>query len=118
VALTFTVEDDKLKIQITGWGGEQGYRALSSGQRRRVDVAVLLGLARIAGGAAGGLLVIDECFDGLDAEGAERVALLLGEEGQVRPVLVMSHDATLVRALPYCQWIYVREDSTLEVKVR
>ena len=118
VRLAFTVEDDKLKIQISGWGGEQGYRALSAGQRRRVDVAILMGLARIAGGAAGGLLVIDECFDGLDAEGAERVAALLGEEGETRPVMIMSHDKALVRALPWRQWIQVQEDSTLEVQRR
>jgi exonuclease SbcC len=84
-----------LALVVSGAGGGLGYRACSGGERRRIDVAVLMGLAEVASAAEGrerdGTLLVDEAFDALDAAGCEAVAECLGELGQRRPVVVVTH---------------------------
>lgn len=89
-------------IDITGAGGGHGYRAASMGERRRIDVALLLGLGEFAAasaGAAGGLLVLDEVLDALDTAGLEAATRAVEELAEERCVIVISHLDELVTGL-------------------
>ena len=73
------------------------YKAVSGGEKRRVDVIVLLTLYWLLSAQAGkevNLLVFDEVFESLDAEGIEQVVSTLNEfrvEGKC--VYVVSHQS-------------------------
>jgi DNA repair exonuclease SbcCD ATPase subunit len=87
-------EVEKIGLSLKGLAGGHGYRAASGGQRRRVDVALLLALADIAGAArarAPETLWMDEIFDCLDEDGTTAVAGLLEELSRNRTVLVITH---------------------------
>jgi DNA repair exonuclease SbcCD ATPase subunit len=88
---------DKIEIQIDGYGGGQGYKALSGGQRRRVDLSLLLALASLS--RSKGTLVFDEAFDALDTDGVQAACDLLSRIGQTRPVIVITHNPALVESL-------------------
>lgn len=78
------------------------YRACSGGERRRVDVALILALAEIGRAAHGrsrGTLFFDEVFDALDTEGIGLVTAVLDELGQDRCIVVISHNEDLVKGL-------------------
>lgn len=86
-------------LTVDGAGGGLGYRAASGGQRRRIDLAILLALAEVAGGVHGmaqGTLWLDEVFDALDDEGVDAVAGVLLELSEHRPVVVISHSPGFV----------------------
>ncbi len=90
---------DALSIQLTGQQGGGRYEGLSSGERTRVDVALLLGLASLG---QQGVMFFDEVFDTLDQDGVERVAAYLAEMGHAtsgQPI-VISHSADLVSLFP------------------
>lgn len=82
-------------------GGGQGYAACSTGQRRRIDVALLLGLAVLAEGSLGlkSDLWFDEVLDGLDAEGVARVLDVVVDLARDRKVVLISHNAELLEGL-------------------
>lgn len=72
----------------------QTYRTASKGQRRRMDLSVLLALRdtamrRIAQPID--QLFVDEMFDGLDPSGVDAVCELLREVGRTCPVLLITH---------------------------
>lgn len=93
---------DAITVEVLGIGNDLGYDATSGGQRRRLDVALLLGLANVAGAARvvfGGTTWFDEVFDALDSRGVEAVSSILRELGEERPVVVISHNAALVETL-------------------
>lgn len=79
-------------------GAQFEHDELSGGERARVDVAILLALAKLRGG--GGFLAFDEVFDPLDDEGLEGVASLLIEMARGRQVLVISHNPRLAALMP------------------
>jgi len=94
--------NDKISLDVRGAGGGHGYKASSGGERRRVDVALLLALAEVAAAALGqeqGTLWFDEVFDTLDEEGVEAVTDALGKLSQDRAVVVISHSRALVSKL-------------------
>jgi DNA repair exonuclease SbcCD ATPase subunit len=92
---------DAISLEIEGAGGGYGYKAASGGERRRLDVALLLALAEVAaGGIAKGTLWFDEVFDCLDGGGTEAVARALVALGRDRCVVVITHADALVQALP------------------
>jgi DNA repair exonuclease SbcCD ATPase subunit len=86
-------EVDEVTLRVEGAGGG-GYLGTSGGERTRIDLAMILALARMAG--AEGILMFDEIFDPLDDDGMERVAELLNEMAQTRLCLVTSHNERLV----------------------
>ena len=93
---------EAISLTVEGAGGGNGYAGSSGGERRRIDIAILLALAEVAAGASGmapGTLWFDEVFDTLDGDGAERAAEVLRELSETRCVVVISHSAEVVRSL-------------------
>lgn len=88
---------DAISLKVRG----RPYAACSGGERRRVDVAILLALRELAVAAHGrdGSLLCDEVFDALDAQGQADVAAALAEMAQERLVVVITHSPEMVKAL-------------------
>lgn len=94
---------DAIALEVVGAGNGNGYRAASGGERRRIDVALLLALAEIAAasrGARPGTLFFDEVFDTLDEAGVDAVSGILEELSTDRVIVVITHSATLAKRLP------------------
>lgn len=92
---------DSISLKITGAGGSDGYSGCSGGQRRRIDVGILLGLADLACAYTGRdreSLFLDEIFDALDTLGIERVQDLLTEIANTEQVFLISHTAMTLPA--------------------
>lgn len=88
---------DEVSMEVEGAGAGK-YSGASDGEKTRVDVAMILGLSRMAGGE--GLLLFDEIFDPLDDDGIERVAELLGEMAKDRQIVVTTHADRLAALIP------------------
>jgi DNA repair exonuclease SbcCD ATPase subunit len=90
---------DKFDISVTYNGDVMSYNALSSGEKRRVDVAISLALQDMViqrYGADVNLLAYDELFESLDATGAENVVELLKSRiEKVGTIIVVSHNEDL-----------------------
>jgi DNA repair exonuclease SbcCD ATPase subunit len=103
---------DSISLEIDGAGGGHGYKASSAGERRRIDVALLFALSEIASVAHGtpaGTLFVDECFDGLDAEGVPRVVEAVQELSAQRLVVVISHDENLKYLLDSARHLKIKD---------
>jgi DNA repair exonuclease SbcCD ATPase subunit len=90
---------DAISFQVIGAGGGE-YGGASSGERSRVDVALLLALAQLLGPDAEGFVAFDEVFDALDRDGIARVASYLEALGQGRQVLVITHNPEVQTLFP------------------
>lgn len=92
---------DVIDVRIHAAGGGYGAGACSAGERRRIDIAFLLGLAITAEGASGGSgdVWFDEVFDALDEDGIAALAELLFEISEYRKVVVISHNPMLLDSL-------------------
>lgn len=93
---------DAISLMINGAGGGYGYKGASGGQRRRIDVALLLALADVASAAQGrapGTLFLDEVFDALDQAGVDAVCGVLEELARERAVVVITHSFALIARL-------------------
>lgn len=90
---------EKFGIDIQGQGGNTTYTASSGGERRRIDVCILLALSELTGihGKLPNLLVFDEVFDHLDTEGMNRLIALLRSKllEQRESVFVLTHSEAL-----------------------
>lgn len=85
---------DKFDVQIFRGEGKVDYATLSAGEKRRVDVAILLALQSLIferNANDCNLVVLDEVFDSLDRVGVERVVNLLAEEAKDKAIFVISH---------------------------
>lgn len=105
---------DMISLEVHGAGNGHGYRAASGGQRRRIDVALLLALSDVAHAAHGtsrGTIWVDECFDALDESGVERVVSVFSDLAKDRPVVVISHNPQLKQSLTPAACYVVREGS-------
>lgn len=96
--------EETISLEVLGMPHGYGYAAESGGERRRLDVALMLALAEVAAAAAGasapGTLFFDEVFDALDADGIEAVSGVLAEMAQERCVVVITHLDALAERLP------------------
>ncbi len=93
---------DAISMEVEGAGGGRGYRAASGGERRRIDVAIMLALGEVAARADNRVsptMFFDEVFDSLDVPGVEAVASALDQLAQDRCVVVMSHSTDLIMNL-------------------
>lgn len=93
---------DRISLEVDGLADGLGYEALSDGERCRVDVSILLSLARISSAALGqeaGTLWLDELFKSLDEEGIDAATEIVREIGEERPVVVISHHQPFVEHL-------------------
>ena len=89
---------DAISLEVHGAGGGNGYKAASGGERRRIDVSILLALAEVAQAAHGtskGTIFFDECMDSLDGDGIDRVSEALNELAKDRCVVVITHNPSL-----------------------
>jgi DNA repair exonuclease SbcCD ATPase subunit len=95
---------DAIALAVEGAGGGQGYKGASGGERRRIDVAILMALAEVAGaGKARGLVAFDEVFDALDSAGVEAVSGVLADLAGARPVMLITHSEALIGAVQAAQ---------------
>jgi DNA repair exonuclease SbcCD ATPase subunit len=90
-------------LSVAWPSGGRTYASASAGERRRVDVALMLALgdvAMAAYGRSGATLFVDEVLDSpLDAEGRSLVARALREIARDRCVVVVSHEPSVARDL-------------------
>lgn len=78
---------DAISLRVRG--GD--FQASSGGERRRVDVSLLLALSQVTSTHAGWPLIFDEVFDALDEPGITQVIGALKELAKSRPVVVITH---------------------------
>jgi DNA repair exonuclease SbcCD ATPase subunit len=109
---------DEIHLAVHGAGGGFGYDACSVGQRRRIDVSLLLGVAKVSHAAYGmpdGNLWFDEVFDVLDPPGTEGVGVALKELAASRCVIVVSHADNVQRILEPVMHLHVEGGHILEM---
>lgn len=98
---------DAISLELHGlpmFEGQEGqdFGAVSGGERRRVDIALVLALSEVEAGASGGragTLFFDEVFDWLDEEGREAVSEILVELAETTCVVVITHNKELISGL-------------------
>jgi DNA repair exonuclease SbcCD ATPase subunit len=90
-----------IDVLITNNGKTRTHRALSGGEKRRVDMALCIALNKWVSNRYNlnngifGLMIFDELFASLDRTTEETAADLLIEEGKDKAVFVVSHTAEL-----------------------
>lgn len=110
LTVSLSIQADKVLLAVEGAGGGYGYDAASIGERKRVALALMMALAELAQGAAGGVrgtLWFDEVFDGLDDEGVAAVAAALGEMAADRCVAVITQSGAVLQHFPGARWLHV-----------
>jgi energy-coupling factor transporter ATP-binding protein EcfA2 len=88
----------RVSFAVTGVGGEHGYDGASSGQRRRIDIAMAFAMADSSQYGRQALWV-DEVFDSLDINGTEQVVELLQSMAQHRQVILLTHNHRAIETL-------------------
>ena len=89
---------EKLTVEGTIPGYTTTYKGASKGQKRRMDLALLLAFRELVASRsvkAFDQLFADEVFDGLDRSGAEAVSELLREISRTCPVVLVTHENSL-----------------------
>lgn len=104
---------DKISFEVDGAGGGHGYLGSSGGERRRIDVAVMLALSEVAQRGRGvgptSTLFVDEVFDALDEDGVEAAVEVLELIAAERCVVVVSHNRALVDRLHDATHLVVKD---------
>lgn len=94
---------EMIRVTILIHGKERPLISLSGGEKRRVNLAVDMGIASVfssSGGLTLSLLVLDEeVLSGLDQTGKHQVTKALHEAG-IADVVVVDHDPALYGSLP------------------
>ncbi len=111
---------DAISLEVHGAGGGHGYLASSGGERRRIDVAMLLALSEVASAAHGvnskpSTVFVDEAFDALDTSGVDAVCEVLNELSADRCVVVITHSDLIRSAVGACKHLHVSAGSIQEV---
>lgn len=90
---------DKFDIQVQNGSGANSYQQCSTGEKKRIDIAIAFAIQDLQNSKsnmATNIAIYDECFDGLDAIGAETVIELLKEKSKsVGSIFVITHNDTL-----------------------
>ncbi len=89
---------ERMSIKVTLFGKEKDYVNLSGGEKRRVDIAIMITLNKIIrqmyniSSGLLGILILDEIFSSLDDSGEETVYDLLEELTQsINSIYVITH---------------------------
>jgi DNA repair exonuclease SbcCD ATPase subunit len=93
---------DALSLEVEGAGAGLGYKAASAGERRRIDLALMLALQEVAEAAHGvkfGTVFIDEAFDALDADVVPEAVELLRDLAEDRCVILITHNELVAKHL-------------------
>lgn len=97
---------DKFEVVIKNNVGGDSYKSNSTGERRRVDLAISLALQDLVmsrSNAKLNILLYDEVFDGLDAVGCENAIMLLQEMAKkVESIFVITHNDILKSYFDRC----------------
>ena len=95
-------ERNKLGITVRFKEYEVKYNALSGGEKRRVDTALIFSLSKYLEvkhnlGEQGllGLMILDEVFSGLDVSGRDILVALLEQESKNKAIFVIDHTLDL-----------------------
>lgn len=97
------VISDKIAFDVEGAGNGHGYQGSSGGERRRLDVAIMLALGDMAAAAAGrsqDIVIFDEVFDSLDKAGVADVSDVMADLATERLCIVITHNEDVVQSLP------------------
>lgn len=89
---------EKLTVHGAIPGYTKSYSGASKGQKKRMDLSLLLSFRRLVASRADRAIdqvFADEIFDGVDQAGVEAVGELLREEAGNGPVLLVTHDPRL-----------------------
>ena len=90
---------DKFDIQVENESGANSYQLCSTGEKKRIDIAISFAIQDMQNSRsdmATNIAIYDECFDGLDAVGAETVIDLLKEKAkELSSIFVITHNDTL-----------------------
>jgi len=93
---------ERLSIQVINPVGAEDYNTASGGEKKRLDVAMIMALRDLIQWQSGAnrmdLFVADEVFDSLDENGASRLCELLREMAGL--VFVVSHNEDLKKYFP------------------
>jgi len=101
---------DKFVVEVSNESGSN-YNQSSGGEKRRVDVVVLLTLHDLIARQSGvdtNFQIFDEVVENLDATGTERLLELLRIRSEERGIYVISHDSEL--ASHFDSYIKVRKN--------
>lgn len=86
---------DKFNVKLFKSDGRQTkYKSYSSGEKGRIDSAILLALQSLVferAGSCSNIVIFDEVFEHLDIVGIERAVNLLSEEAKDKAIFVVSH---------------------------
>lgn len=96
-----SVEREKMQVEAGIPGCAQSYANASKGQRRRLDLALILAFRAVVSARSScpfDQLFADELFDGVDATGVDCVVEILKEVSAKCPVILVTHDAMLSSA--------------------
>jgi DNA repair exonuclease SbcCD ATPase subunit len=97
-----------VELEVIGVAGDQGYLGASSGEKRRMDVAILLALSELANSSRtqeAGTLFLDEVFDSLDSDGISGVCDVMEALSSDRSVVVITHLSDLQGTVETAQHI-------------
>jgi DNA repair exonuclease SbcCD ATPase subunit len=94
---------DVIDLKIEPWGGDDGYDGASGGERKRVDIALVIAASALyqPPKSLGAKLpmIFDDVFDTLDPDGVTAVASLLTSLSADRPVIVVTQNTLLADRL-------------------
>jgi len=102
---------DKFEVAVQ-YKDRASYTTASGGEKRRVDVIVLLALHDLIAWQRGvdtNIQIFDEVVESLDSTGTERLVALLKERAKTKGIYIISHDSDL--RLEYDTAIRVHKDA-------
>lgn len=88
---------NNIGIDVLGAGGGRGYRAASLGERRRIDIAILLALSQFKKieSPISGTYLMDEVFDSIDETGITKICEMLETISREHQVVVITHEQNI-----------------------
>lgn len=99
-------ESERFSLTITNQDGGDSYSANSSGEKKRIDLAINLALQDLVASRSSkkiNLAIFDEVFDALDENGIDSVISLLQELSQEKStILVVTHNEHLKSYFSNC----------------